>query len=260
MDSTFETTKSEIMAASAESIAREFGDYGWSLPQKIALTCRILFDEGHASGLAGQITARGPEPGSYYTQRLGLGFEEVTAGNLLLVDENLKVLKGEGMPNPANRFHSWIYRARPDVHCIVHTHPLHTAALSMLEEPLAVSHMDTMALYEDCAFLGEWPGVPFGNEEGRIISGALGDKMAILLSHHGLLVAGKRPEEACVVSVIFEKAAKLQLMASAAGKIKPVNPEVAREAHQWELRKNVVDADFQYYARRALRSHGGCLA
>ena len=51
-------------------------------------------------------------------------------------------LSGDGMANPANRFHSWIYRARPDVQCIVHTHAFHVAALSMLEVPLVVSHMD----------------------------------------------------------------------------------------------------------------------
>lgn len=78
----------------------------------------------------------------------------------MIVDEHLTVLEGDGMANPANRFHSWIYRARPDVRCIVHTHPLHVAALSMLAVPLEVSQMDIAPLYDDCAFLGDWPGVP----------------------------------------------------------------------------------------------------
>ncbi|MDO2305726.1 class II aldolase/adducin family protein, partial [Escherichia coli] len=38
-----------------------------------------------------------------------------------MVDEDLNVLHGHGMANPANRFHSWVYRARPDVNCIIHT-------------------------------------------------------------------------------------------------------------------------------------------
>ena len=41
--------------------------------------------------------------------------------------------------------------------------PTHIAALSMLEVPLQVSHMDLCPLYEDCAFLEAWPGVPVGN-------------------------------------------------------------------------------------------------
>ena len=48
---------------------------------------KALFDAGHDSGLAGQITARAEADGTYYTQRLGLGFDEITAGNLLLVAE-----------------------------------------------------------------------------------------------------------------------------------------------------------------------------
>ncbi|WP_441643681.1 aldolase, partial [Cupriavidus sp. 2KB_15] len=156
-----------------------------TLREKTALTCRILFEHGHDSGLAGQITARGEAPGTYYTQQLGLGLDEIETENLLLVDEDLRVIEGVGMPSPANRFHTWIYGARPDVNCIVHTHPFHAATLAMLEVPLIISHMDTCVLYDDCAFLPKWPGVPVGNEEGEIISAALGDKRAILLAHHG---------------------------------------------------------------------------
>ncbi|MFJ1551337.1 class II aldolase/adducin family protein [Streptomyces sp. NPDC088246] len=99
-----------------------FADSELTVRQKPALTCRIAFDGGHDSGLAGQISTRGQETGTYYTQRLGLRFDEITEDNLLLVDEDLNVLEGGGMPNPANRFHSWIYRAREDVNCIIHTH------------------------------------------------------------------------------------------------------------------------------------------
>ncbi|WP_317891438.1 aldolase [Saccharopolyspora pogona] len=190
--------------------------------QKVALTCRALYDAGHDSGLAGQITARAEKPNTFYTQQLGLGFDEITEENLLIVDEDLNVLEGTGMPNPANRFHSWIYRARPDVQCIVHTHPFHVAALSMLEVPLEVSQMDIAPLYDDCAFLPDWPGVPVGNEEGEIITAALGDKKAVLLAHHGQVVAGASVDEACSLAVLIERGAKLQLAAMSAGEIKPL--------------------------------------
>jgi L-fuculose-phosphate aldolase len=98
-------------------------DNSWSIREKLALTCRILFDAGHDAGLAGQITTRAENSGFYYTQPFGLGFDEITPSNLVLVDEDLHVLDGSGMANPANRFHSWVYRTRPDVNCIIHTHP-----------------------------------------------------------------------------------------------------------------------------------------
>ncbi len=196
MTTTMHTPKDQLVKLAQQQMLTALTDNTYTVRQKLALTCRILFDGGHDSGLAGQITARAQEPGTYYTQQLGLGFDEIAASNLLVVDEDLTVLQGHGMANPANRFHSWLYRARPDVNCIIHTHPLHSAALSMLEVPLAISHMDLCPLFDDCAFLKEWPGVPVGNEEGEIIANAIGDKRAILLSHHGLLIAGRSIEEA----------------------------------------------------------------
>jgi L-fuculose-phosphate aldolase len=247
--------KAELMTSAEAAMLTEVPTGSWTDRQKVALTCRALSDAGHDSGLAGQISARGAIPGTYLTQRLGLGFDEITDANLLLVDEDLSVLAGDGIPNPANRFHSWIYRARPDVNCIVHTHPLHAAALAMLEIPLQVSQMDIAPLYDDCAFLADWPGVPVGNEEGEIISAALGDKRAILLAHHGQLVVGATVEEACSLAHLIERGAQLQLLAMAAGEIKPLPPRLAAEAHDWTLMPKRSAANFAYYARRVLRRH-----
>jgi len=254
MSTTLTMDKQSIMEKSRAELAQKLPEGRWTEKQKVALTCRILFAQGHDSGLAGQITARGENPDEYYTQPFGFGFDEITAETLLKVNEDLEVIEGEGMPNPANRFHSWIYRARPDVRCIIHTHPPHISALSMLERPLKVSHMDTCMLYEDVAFLAKWPGVPVGNEEGKIISGVLGDKRVALLCHHGLVVAGTSIEEACMLAIQCERAAKMQLLAEAAGEIQDIDPALAREAHDWILQDKRSKAGFAYYARRVQRS------
>jgi L-fuculose-phosphate aldolase len=258
---TFTLDKDALVAQSFQQMDAHLADSGYTLRQKLALTCRILFDNGHDSGLAGQITARTGQPGEFHTQRLGLGFDEIAEDNLLRVDEDLNVLEGDGMANPANRFHSWVYRARPDVNCIIHTHAVHTAALGMLEQPLVISHMDNCVLYNDVAFVGKWPGIPVGNEEGEFISAALGSKRALLLSHHGLLLAGSSVEEACVLAIAFERAARMQLLASAAGQVQPIDPQLGQEAHDWILRPKRNAVAFDYYARRALRNplHADCL-
>ena len=190
--------KAEYHARTTEQMERHLAVPPWSLPQKIALTCRILAAEGHESALAGQITARGDRPGTYWMLSFGLGFDEARAGNIVLVDDDLNLLAGDGMVNPSNRFHLWIYRHRPSVNAIVHTHPPYCSALSMTGQPLIAAHMDTAMFYDDCAWLAEWPGPPIGDEEGRIIHAALGDKRAILLAHHGQLVACSTIEEAAV--------------------------------------------------------------
>lgn len=259
MVTTLHDSKSTLVQRAQRQMSEHLPQVEWTVREKVALTCRILFDAGHDSGLAGQITSRA-EPNTFYTQRLGLGFDEITAENLVLVDEDLNVIDGEGMPNPANRFHTWVYRARPDVNCIIHTHPIHVAALSMLEVPLEISQMDLAPLYDDCAFLAEWPGVPVGNEEGAIIAQALSDRRAVLLAHHGQLVAAATVEEACSLAVLIERAARMQLLAMAAGEIKALPPALAREAHDWTLTPTRSQANFAYYARRALAKHPDALA
>lgn len=231
----------------------------WTLQQRVALACRILHRDDHDSALAGQLSARGARPGTYWTLSFGLGFDEVRASNVLLVDDELKVLEGEGMPNPANRFHLWIYRARPAVNAIAHTHAPYASALSLLGEALVVAHMDTCVLYENCAHLAQWPGVPIGDDEGRIISEALGDKQAVLLAHHGLLTATEGIERAAVLAFYLERAAKMQLRARSVGAIHAVNPELAREARDYRGSPKYISATFNYLARCVLRETPECL-
>jgi L-fuculose-phosphate aldolase len=259
MSSAIRRPKQEYHRRTTENMERHLPTPTWDIRQKIALTCRILADEGHESALAGQITARGDRPGTYHMLRFGLGFDEACARNIILVDDDLNVLEGEGMPNPSNRFHLWIYRHHPQVNSIVHTHPPYVSALSMIGEELAVAHMDHTMFFGDCAYLPEWPGVPIGDEEGEIISAALGSKRAILLAHHGQLVACANAEEAAVMAVFMERAAKLQILARAIGPIKPIRPELAKEAHDYRLKPKAVGATFHYFARRVEKSQPECL-
>src|SRR3954465_10528234 len=72
--------------------------------ESLARACRILAAEGHESGLAGQVTARGKKPGTWVTLQFGHGFDEASPQCMVLVDEDLKPASG-GRPNPAVRFH-----------------------------------------------------------------------------------------------------------------------------------------------------------
>lgn len=256
---TLNTTKETLMQDAQNQMQGLIDQEQLSQREKLALTCRILFDKGHDSGLAGQITSRTDAKNTFLTQQFGLGFDEVSANNLIEVDQDLEPLNGEGMANPANRFHTWIYNEHPQVNCIIHTHPTHIAALSMLEVPLTISQMDTCGLYNDCSFVANWPGVPVGNEEGMLISKALGDNRAVFLAHHGQLVIGKTIEEACNLAILIERAAKLQLLAMAAGEIKPLPHDLAQEAHDWVSTDKRNKINFAYYARQALKTHKDCI-
>jgi L-fuculose-phosphate aldolase len=219
-----------------------------STPEMLAIACRILAAEGHESGLAGQVTARADQPNTWWTLEFGYGFDEATANRMVLVDEDLKPLSG-GRANPGVRFHVWIYRKRPDVQAIVHTHAPYASALSCTSSSLKTIHMDS-AMLHGTAHLPDWPGVPVADDEGRIISGALGDAKTILLANHGLLAAGSSVEEACYLAVFFERAARMQLRAMAAGGYREVRKELAEEARDFLLQPSIVRGTFAYWSRK----------
>ena len=231
-------------------------------PRALLTRCAwILGDEGHESGLAGQITARGPRDGTFWTLPLGLAFDEAEAASWLLIDDALNVLEGEGSfgirePNPATRFHLWVYRARADVAAIVHTHPPAASALAAAEQPLVIAHMDATPLFDDIAFLADWPGLPTADREGELIAAGLGAKHALLLAHHGLLAAGRSVQEASFLAVFIERMARQQLDAAKVGGAKPIDPGEARRARDFLRTDRIMNATFDAWARRAGRRRG----
>jgi len=247
------------IASRLDSQMKGLAATAWTARQKLALASRILYSEGHWRGLAGQITAREGSSTNMLTLGFGVGFDEAAASTLCLVDKDLLPLEGSSMPNPGVRFHSWVYAKRPDVAAIVHTHPPACAALSMIGEPLIVAHMDGTPLFDDCAYLAEWPGLPIGDDEGRIISEAMGDTHAILLAHHGLLTAGRTIEEATMLAVWMEHTAEMQLRARAIGEIRPIAPELAIESRDFLRKEKVLNLTFAYFGRRELRKDPGLL-
>jgi len=158
--------------------------------------CAILASQGHATGLAGQVSLRDGNSTRMLTLRLGTGLEEAGPDSLLLIDENLQTLEGSGRPNPGTRFHAWIYQRHPQVCAIVHTHPPAISAFSMLGIPLPVAHMDACMFHDDCGFLARWPGVPTGDEEGALISQALDGRRTAFLANHGCVCTGQSLQEA----------------------------------------------------------------
>ena len=243
-------------------IAEKLAPARHSARDRLVLACRMLGAHGHwYGGLAGQITTKGEREGTFWTLRFGVGADEATLSDLILVDDRLHVMEGDGLANPAVRFHLWVYRVRPDLQCIVHTHPPAVSALSMTGQALKVAQMDATPFHENCSYLAEWPGLPISDGEGEAIAGALGPKnKALLLAHHGLLTAGVSVEEAAVLAIWMEQAAQAQLRASAVGQLRDIRPELAVESRDFLLKPEIVDLTFKYFARRVLRADPNCLS
>jgi L-fuculose-phosphate aldolase len=225
-----------------------------TLTEKLACACRIIAMREEDAGLAGQITARSERSNDmYWTLRFGIGFDEARPEDFIEVDQDLNTVSGTGMANPATRFHLWVYAARPDVNSIVHTHSPYVQALAAARQRLVVSQMDMTPFHDDCAYLGEWPGTPINDQEGVIISQALGEKRSVILSGHGQLTAGDTIEQAAYLSVYLERAARTQIRATVFGPLKPLAAELAVGAHDYLLQPQIVAATFNYWYRQTQR-------
>jgi L-fuculose-phosphate aldolase len=233
----------------------------YPLTTNMAIASHILANQGHGGTLSGQITCRDVDENgelAMWTAAYGYAFEEMTPDKFIKTNARAETIEGNGGPNMAVRFHLHVYGYRPDVKCIVHSHPPYTTALSQMGVPMRIAHMDPMAFYDDVQYLPVWPGIPFGNEEGEMIEKLLGDKYnSALLAHHGLLVTGKSLEEAVYRAYFFEKAAQMQILTMAAngGKLEGL-PETDKSfseyARDWRISEGPVKAHYYSWARQTI--------
>jgi L-fuculose-phosphate aldolase len=92
-----------------------------------------------------------------------------------------------------------------------------------------------------------------------LISQALGPKRAVLLANHGLATVGESIEEAAWMALCFERAVKMQVRARAIGQLSQIDPEFARDAHDYMTDPSMVATQFRRFARRVLRDDPACL-
>lgn len=242
----------EISRRVEADLAVGFRAFPWDLKASFSLGSRLLAQEGHSRALLGQFTARDGH-GNYLTVPFGNGLDEADETTLVHFDNDLQPQDGAPMVNPGVRFHVWIYRCRPDVQAIVHTHPPAAVALSMTHERLRINSMDAAMLYDSVGYLDHWPGTPEGDAEGEIISEALGQHDALLLCNHGLLTVGSSIQEAVYRAIFFEWTAAAQLRARAVGDLKEVEEASARSAHHAMTRQTYINATVAYLYRKAQR-------
>ena len=187
--------------------------------QRLAAAMRLFGHFGFDEGAAGHITARDPEhTDHFWVNPLGINFKQITAKDLLLVNDRGEVVEGNWPLNTAAFvIHSHIHSARPDVIAAAHAHSIHGKAWSTLRRPLDPLTQDACAFHGDHAVYDDYTGVVLDDEEGKRIAHALGDNKAAILANHGLLTVGHSVDEAAWWFITMERSCQAQLLAEAAG-------------------------------------------
>ena len=203
------------------------------------------------------------EPGVYLINPFGLGFDEVTASNLVKINLDGKVVDGSGRAVSPSGFaiHAAVHVARPELECVIHLHAPWGVALSMLPEGLSPASQWAMRLY---GRLGRhaYEGLAFGPAEQQRLVHNLGDRDGLILQNHGTLVVGRSIAEAFMPMHILERAARAQLVAMQAvgGVVERVSDALAAHTYaQWVGDGSTRDGDVEWPAllRRADRLSPG---
>jgi len=198
--------------------------------QRLAATFRLFGRYGFDQGLAGHVTARDPEfPDRYWINPLAVHFSQIKVSDLQLVDHEGNILIGDRPINTAGfTIHSALHRARPDVVAAAHTHSTYGKAFSALGTELLPITQDSCAFYEDHTVFDPFSGVVLDDSEGDRLAATLGNRKALILQNHGLLTAGPTVEAVAWWFLAMDNAAHTQLLAQAAGPLKPIAPDIAR--------------------------------
>ena len=183
-----------------------------------SLAYRILDMEGHTDMTQGHLTIRDPAGRGFWIKRTGIAFSEVRGSkDFVLVDLSGKRMAGTGGVHGEWPIHAEIFRSRPDVNAIGHTHPFYACVFSACREPLhGVTHegasLDgTVSRYTDTSNLINTPQL------GRDVAKALGAAPAVLMRNHGITFVGRTVEECVLAGIFLERACHAQLVAAASG-------------------------------------------
>ena len=186
------------------------------LVEKLVIANRILDHEQLAVPL-GHISLRIPEKDQILISR-NIAPGLVTERDVLCLNLNGKILKGEGKLYAEIPLHLSVYRARRDIGSVAHIHPLHVIALSMAQVPIQPMSNEAIFVADQDIPVYEDPQLIDTVSKGNDLAKALGKRSALSIKGHGGVVVGKTVEETVILSIHMEQAAKLQVMASRAGK------------------------------------------
>ena len=215
---------------------------------------KILHMEGLAEDSSrGHVTARS-EDSLVYIKPWGVGFESVKAEGLQGIDLDGDLREGQGKMHSERFLHLEIYRKRRDVASVVHVHPYYSILLSSVFRGRV-----SVVSQHGVRFVGK---IPFHPSAGLIqtkelaveLAEALSDKPVVLMKNHGITAAGNSIEEAVILAIHFEQAAKDHLLANLFGKPSGMSPSQAKKLAANNYTAPQLKMQWDYFVEKLSRN------
>jgi len=205
----------------------------WEARVELAACYRLFARLGWHELIYNHITLRVPGTGDQFLiNPFGLMYREVTASNLVRIDTEGRVLDGSPYPvNPAGFIvHRAVHMARPDAHCVMHTHTTAGMAVACQEEGLLPMSFTAVFFAGRIAY-HDFEGITLDREECDRLAANLGARNVMILRNHGLLTCGASIADAFSEMYQLQRACEVQVAARSSGRpIRMPAPGVAERA------------------------------
>ncbi|WP_245664887.1 aminotransferase class III-fold pyridoxal phosphate-dependent enzyme [Actinoplanes subtropicus] len=211
--------------------------------QHVVDMCRTMLERGYLKATEGNVSVRIPGHDLYAVTPSNYDYDKMRVEDICLVD-----FAGKHVPDPGGAglapsiecgMHANIYRERPDVNAIVHTHQPYASALAFLRKPIpALTDEQVRFLGKEVAIVDYAPsgtGFLAKNVQKKVASG----DNAFIIANHGIVAVGTDPDRAVFNMALLEKVSIAYLLAltTEAGKVYTI-PAAIREVAFGKLRKD----------------------
>lgn len=178
----------------------------------------------------GNVSARDPESGLVVIKPSGVRYEDLRPEDHVVVTLDGEIVEGDLKPSSDTASHLYIYRHRPDICGIVHTHSPYATAFAAVGKPIPCC---LTAIADE--FGGSIPVAGFaliGSEAiGKQVIDHIGRSPAVLLKQHGVFTVGKDATTAVKAAVMTEDVAKTVWLAMQIGQVQELEPDDVARLH-----------------------------
>lgn len=208
---------------------------------QVVVASRIAASAGYEDLTLGHVSVRGPDGESMFIKRKGMALGSVSHDDVVRVDlHDPEALKAPGMHLEAV-MHVEAYKARPDVGSVIHGHPLYATALGASEGSLQLVSHDSVLFHEGVGLYTDSADLVTTPEQGRKVVDALGQRRAVLLRNHGVMLVGEDVRWTILAALTLERALRIQRVASSFGELSLIPDDTASELFYQKYRDHFLD-------------------
>jgi L-ribulose-5-phosphate 4-epimerase len=190
----------------------------------IVWKCNLdLPKNGLVAMTSGNVSGRDKETNLVVIKPSGYSYEEMTPAHMVVVDLDGRVVEGDLKPSTDTDAHLYVYRHRPDVFGMVHTHSPYATSFAVLGQSIPAC-LTASAMLGGEVPLGGY--APIGGAEiGQEIIDKIGRSLAIIMQNHGVFTIGSSPQQATKMAVEVEEIAKITHLAMLRGQPIQLTPD-----------------------------------